>query len=191
MLIENKGIRRSNFYIPSFDLKEGEIILLYLHNGLHFHDTEMLLKDIFTGKAKDENVIVHKNLTFVDHFKEPEYRRLFYPVTVIEYLKKNADLSSPFATKIFENKWIKEKTKINTLPGNPRRLLSLYTTLSRTKDIVFDLVGQDPMGAELTYKTVKEVVNEGGSAILLDCFGDMKYDCNKYIELQWRKKIDI
>jgi hypothetical protein len=187
MLIENKGIRRSNFYIPSFDLKEGEIIVLYLYNGQHFHETEMLLKDIFTGKTKNENVIVHKKITFVEHFKEPAHRRLFYPVTVKEYLKKNAELSSPFATRIYENKWINEKTKINTLPGNSRRLLSLYTTLSWTKDIVFDLVGQDPIGAELTYKTVKEVVREGGSAILLDCFEDMKYDCNKYIELQWLK----
>jgi hypothetical protein len=187
MLIESKGIRRNNLYIPPFDLKQGEIIVLYLYSGSHFYDIKMLLKDIYTAKTKNENVIVHKKLTFVEHFKEPAYRRLFYPVTVKEYLKKNADLSSPFASKIYENKWINEKTKINTLAENPARLLSLYTTLSRTKDIVFDLVGQDPVGAELTYKTVKEVVREGGSAILLDCFEDMKNDCSKYKELQWLK----
>lgn len=185
MLIENKGIRTDTFYIPPFDLNIGEIVVLYLFNGEHFFETEMFLKDIFSGKTKDQNVVVHKELTFIEHFIEPKLRRLFYPVTVAEYLKKNANLDSPYATKIYDNEWINEKTKVNSLAGNPRRLLSLYATLSKTKNIVFDVVGQDSKGAEETYEVVKEVVNKGGSAILLDCFEDMKDDCTKYVELQW------
>ena len=188
MLIENKGIRTDTFYIPPFDLNVGEIVVLYLFNGQHFYETEMFLKDIFCGKTKDENVVVHKNLTFVEHFIEPKLRRLFYPVTVGEYLKNNADLNSPYATKIYETKWINEKTKVNTLAGNPRRQLCLYATLSKTNSIVFDVAGQDPKGAEATYEIVKGVVKNGGSAILLDCFEDMKNDCTKYIELQWTKE---
>jgi len=185
MLIENKGIKTDTFKIPPFDLNEGEIIVLHLFNGQHFYETEMFLKDIFCGKTIDENVVVSKNSTFVEHFIEPKLRRLFYPVTVGEYLKKNADLNSHYATKIYETEWITEKTKVNTLAGNPRRLLSLYATLSKTSNIVFDVVGQDPKGAEEIYEIVKDVVKKGGSAILLDGFEDMKNDCTKYIELQW------
>ncbi|RYM31370.1 hypothetical protein ERX46_16955 [Brumimicrobium glaciale] len=185
MLIENKGIKTDTFHIPPFDLNVGEIVVLYLFNGQHFYETEMFLKDVFIGKKKDENVVIHKKLTFVEHFIEPKIRRFFYPVTVGEYLKKNADLKSPYASKIYEIEWINEKTKVNTLTGNPRRLLSLYAALSKTKNIVFDVVGQDPKGAEETYELVKEVVNKGGAAILLDCFEDMKNDCTKYVELQW------
>jgi len=188
MLIENKGIRTDNFYIPPFDLNVGEIVVLYLFNGKHFYETEMFLKDIFCGKTKDENVIVHKSLTFVEHFIEPKLRRLFYPVTVGEYLKKNANLDSPYATKIYEIDWINENTKVNMLAGNPRQLLRLYATLSKTNNIVFDVVGQDPKGAEETYEIVKDVVRKGGSAILLDNFEDLKKDCTKYIELQWTKE---
>ncbi|WP_405207173.1 hypothetical protein [Aquimarina sp. LLG6339-5] len=188
MLIKNKGIKTNTFHIPPFDLNVGEIIVLYLFNGSHFYETEMFLKDIFIGKTKDENVVVNQKLTFVEHFIEPKLRRLFYPVTVGEYLKKNANLNSPYASKIYQIDWINEKTKVNTLPGNPRRLLSLYTTLSKTKNIIFDVAGQDPQGAEETYKIVKEVVHNGGSAILLDGFEDMKKDCTKYVELQWNKK---
>ncbi|MGV8830312.1 MAG: hypothetical protein ACWA6U_18545 [Breznakibacter sp.] len=188
MLIENKGINADSFYIPPFDLNVGEIVVLYLFNGQHFYETEMLLKEIFCGKKKDENVIVYKNLTFVEHFIEPKLRRLFYPVTVGEYLKKNANFDSPYATKIYEIDWINEKTKVNTLAGNPRRLLCLYATLSKTENIIFDLAGQDPKGAEETYEIVKDLVKKGGSAILLDCFEDMKNDCTKYIELQWTKE---
>lgn len=187
MLIENKGIKTDTFYIPPFDLNEGEFVVLYLFNGQHLPEIEMYLKNIFCGRSKNENVVVHKPLTFVDHFIEPELRRLFHPVTVGAYLKKKANFDSPFATKIYEIEWINKKTKVNALAGNPRRLLSLYTTLSKTNNIVFDIAGQDPQGAEETYKIVKEMVKNGGSAILLDCFGDMKNDCTKYIELQWTK----
>ncbi|MEO8239413.1 MAG: hypothetical protein ABI793_00565 [Flavobacterium sp.] len=188
MLIESKGIRTDTFYIPSFELNEGEIIVLHLFNGQHFYETEMFLKDIFCGIMKHENVVVNKSLIFVEHFIEPTLRRLFYPVKVGEYLKKKANFDSPYATKIYEIDWINEKTKMNTFSGNPRRLLSLYATLSKTKNIVFDLVAQDPKEAEETYAVVKEVVKKGGSAILLDCFGDMKNDCTKYIELQWTQE---
>ena len=187
MLIENKGIKTDTFYIPPFDLNEGEIVVLYLFNGQHFYETEIFLKDIFCGRTKDENVLVHKSLTFVEHFNEPKLRRLFYPVTVGEYLKKNANFDSPYATKIYEIDWINKNKKVNTLAGNPRSLLSLYVTLSKTNNIVFDVVGQDPKGVEETYEIVKKVVKNGGSAILLDCLGDMKNYCAKYIELQWMK----
>ncbi len=188
MLIENRGIKTDNFYIPPFNLNAGEIIVLYLFNGLHFYNTEMFLKDIFCGIKKNENVFVHTNLTFVEHFIESKIRRLFYPVTVGEYLKKNANLDSPYTTKIFDIEWITKKTKVNTLAGNPRKLLSLYATLSMTNNIMFDLVGQDPIGVEETYKEVQKIVNKGGSAILLDYFGNMKKDCTKFIELQWTKE---
>lgn len=188
MLIENKGIKTDTFYIPPFDLKVGEIVVLYLFNGKHFYDTEMFLKDIFCGKTKDTNVAVFKNLTFVEHFTESKLRKLFYPVTVGEYLKKNANLDSPYATKIYEIEWLNEKTKVNTLTRNQRQLLSLYTTLSKTNNIIFDLAEQDPKGAEETYEIVKDMVKKGGSAILLDYCEDMKNDCTKYIELQWTKE---
>ena len=188
MLIKNKGIKTDTFYIPPFDLNAGEIIVLHLFNGQHFYETEMFLKDIFIGKTKDMNVILNQKFTFVEHIIEPKIRRLFYPLTVGEYLNKNANINSEYAKKIYEIEWINEKTKVNTLAGNPRRLLSLYAKLSRTKNIVFDLAGQDPQGAEKTYSIVKEVVNKGGSAILLDCYEDMKNDCTKYVELQWNNK---
>lgn len=184
MLIENKGIKTDKYYLPPFVLNKGEIIVVYLNTVPDCYDNGMFLKDIFTGKTKHENVIILKNLTFVEHFKESKFRRFFYPITVGEYLKKNADLNSPFSNKIYENNWIKKNTHVNTLAGTSRKLLSLYSTLSRTKDIVFDLAALDPLGVENTYKIVREITMNGGSAILLDCFEDMKNNCSKYIELQ-------
>jgi len=41
MLIESKGIRADNFYIPPFELNQGEIVVLCLFGGQHFYETEM------------------------------------------------------------------------------------------------------------------------------------------------------
>lgn len=187
MLIENKGIQTDPFHIPPFRLNSREFIVLFLYGGAHFHQTKTFLGDIFSGKIKDENVIVHKNLTFVGHYKEPLFRRIFYPVTVGEYLKKTANPNSPYAAKIYEIGGINEKTRVNTLPNYSKRLLSLYAAFSKTDRIVFDLLGQGPAEAKKIYQAVNEFVKAGGSAILLDNFNDQKNDCTKYIELQWLK----
>lgn len=186
MILENKGIKTDSFYVPPFDLYEGEVAVLYLWNGGYYYDTEMFLKDIFCGIAKNKNVIVYKKMTFVERFKESNFRRIFYPTTVGEYLRKNANLDDPFSKKIFEEEWITNKTKVNTLNDNTsRRLLFIYATLSKTKDIVFDMAGVGPEGAKLIFKMVKEVVETGGSAILLDGFDDMKQHASKFVELEW------
>ncbi|WP_336702603.1 hypothetical protein [Chryseobacterium indologenes] len=187
ILIENKGIQTDLFYVPPFTLNEGEIIIINLFHGPRFHETKMFLKDLFCGKTNHESVIIHKNMTFAEHFRESNFRNIFYPMTVGEYLRKNANPASRYTEKIYETKWINKKTKVNTLAGNSRRLLTLYTALSKTKNIIFDLVGQGPEGAKETYKIVQEVVKKGGSAILLDGYDDMKNDCTKYIELQWKQ----
>ncbi|MDL2141990.1 hypothetical protein QQY79_05620 [Flavobacterium tructae] len=184
IVLENKGIKTDTFYVPPFVLYEGEIIVLYLNNIIDLYGTEMFLKDIFCGITKNENVILHKKMTFVEHFRESNFRDRFYPTTVGKYLRKNANLSDPFSKKIFEIEWITNKIKVRTLAGNPRRLLCLYAALSKTKDIVFDLVGQDPEGVEFTFKMVKEAVKNGGSAILLDFSGKLKVHASKYVELE-------
>ena len=189
MLIKNKGLKTDTFYLPPFELNVGEIVVLSLSNGHHSYEAATYLKDIFTGKTKDNHVLVNQKLTYVEHFIEPKFRRLIYPVTVGEYLKRNANSDSPYATKIYEDEWINKRTKVKTLAGNPRGLLRLYVALSKTNNIIFDLVGQDPNGVEQTYNTVKKEASRGGAAILLDYLDGMKSDCTQYVEVEWEKAI--
>lgn len=188
MILQNKGIQTEKFYLPPFELKAGEIVVIYLFNREDSYEAEMFLKDIFCGKMKNENVQIHTKMTFVEHFIESEIRRIFCPVTVGGYLKKNANLNNFYSIKIYETEWINKKTKVNKLPGNPRRLLSLFAALSNANNIVFDLIAQDRQGRQEAFKIVQNEVEKGGSAILLDSFDDMKNDCTKYIEIQWTKQ---
>ncbi len=52
---------------------------------------------------------------------------------------------------------------------------------------MFDIVGLDPLGAEKTIKFIKEYINKGGAAILLDNFEDSEPYCTKYIKAEMLK----
>lgn len=184
MLIKNNGIEAKGFIVPAFELNEKEIVVIRFFNDSDFYETEMYLKDIFTGKISNENVIINTQFTFVEHIKGPTLRNIFYPVTVGKYLKKYADMDHHYSSKIYEEKWITKKTKLNNLGGTARKLLSLYATLSQTNNIVLDLVGLDPENIRKIYEIVKDNVKKGGSAILFDYSDDMKNDCTTYIELE-------
>jgi hypothetical protein len=188
MIVESKGIQIGEYFIPPFELRDGELIVICLYGGAHFDALKTELVDILTGKKRNANVNIFRPMTFVEHFKESRLRRLFYPVTVGEYLNRNANSNSNFATKIYDIDWISKGTKVNTLAGNPRRQLSLYSTLSKTTDIVFDLVGQDPQGALEIYQLVKDTVRNGGSAIFIDWTDEMKNDCTNFITIEWTKR---
>jgi len=184
ILIKSNGITFRNFYIPPFELFEGEIIVICIYGGEHFFDLEMHLKSIFEGKIQDENVVVNQKLSFVEYIRESEFRRIIHPITVKEYLKKHANLSNHYASKIFDIEWIKPQTKINQLPGNPKKHLSLYSTLSKSNNIMLDIIGQDPKGVIETFKIIEKETQNGGSAIIFDNFDDLKNYCFKYIKLQ-------
>lgn len=102
-----------------------------------------------------------------------------------DILRKTQILKVLFFSKIYEDKWIKKETKIEKLAGTPRKLLTLYATLSKTKNIVFDLPALDWEGTEFAFKMVNDAVKDGGSAILLDGFDDMKEYAPKFIEVEW------
>jgi hypothetical protein len=185
LILESKGIQTDQYFIPPFELREGEFLLIYLDNHPVSYEVKSSLIDIFGGKVKHKDVIIYKPLTYSKHFRESEFRRRFFPITVGEYLERNANEKSEFAKKIYEIEWIHKKTKVNRLPGNPRRLITIYSVLSKTKNIILDVVAQDPQGIEETGQVVKREVEKGGSAILFDWTDILKKDCTKYIKIEW------
>lgn len=185
LIVESKGIKTDQYFIPPFELRDGELVILYLYGGAHFQGIKTELVNIFTGKIKNENVIVTNSLTYVDYFRESKFRSLFFPVRVGKYLNNRANLKSEFIQKIYEIPWINKKTKINELHWNSKRLLSLYATFSKTKYIVFELAGLGPDDAKENYDIVRNEIRKRGAAILIDWASDMKDDCDKFITLEW------
>ncbi|MFD1601307.1 hypothetical protein ACFSJW_23185 [Flavobacterium artemisiae] len=190
LLIECKGIETDYFYIPPFNVREGDFVVIRLDNHAVSTYVEEKLIAIFTGKEKHENVTIYKPYTFVKHFRESRFKDRFFPATVGEYLSKNANPKSEFASKIYEINWINKKTHINRLEGNNRKLISLYSVLSKTNNIIFDLAAQDWEGMEHAAKIVKDEIEDNGSAILFDWTDDLKNFSTKYIKIEWLIDLD-
>lgn len=177
-----QGFTIGKFRIPPFELNEGEFISIGLYGGQHFYDLSMQLIDLFCGKKTISELEMHQNMRFVEHFKESRLKGIFCPMTVEKYVRTKGKAGSEVLDRIYEvDDRLQPKTRINTLPGNPKKWLSLFTTLSHSDRIVFDLVGQDPVGCDQTIEFVNEYVEKGGSAILLDDHNDSKVKCTKYL----------
>ncbi|OOV17038.1 hypothetical protein [Flavobacterium sp. LM4] len=190
LLIESKGIRTDQYFIPPFELREGDLVLIHLDCHVASSYVEEKLIAILAGKEKHKNVRINKPHTFVKHFRESRFKDRFFPATVGEYLSKNANLKSEFANKIYEIDWINKDIKIKTLAGNPRKLISLYSVLSKTNNIIFDLAAQDFEGIEHAAKIVKDEIGNNGSAVLIEQNDYLKKYSTKYIKIQWFIDLD-
>lgn len=174
-----------DFLIPSFKVHSGDMVIVQFPGGPFYDPLMVEMKDIFIGKTPNEGVEVLSPFKYPDHMWKSRFRYGIFPLTVGTYLEKHANKKSPFFTKIYDDKYITPKTKIGTIPGNSRRKLAVYATLSWTNQIVFDLAGVDPMGAEDIYNTVKEAVGAEGAAILIDWTEDFKNKCNVFVKPQY------
>ena len=181
MLVKFSGQTIDNFFIPSFNLTNGEIVIIKFPNDGFSRQVELKLIDILSGKVSNKNVELITPLKYAEHFWKTSLWYRLFPMTVAKYHDKYANKANPIFERIYDIEWMTPKIKIETLAGNARRKLSLYTTLSWTNNIIFDLAGVDPQGAEDIYEIVKKVAELGGAAILLNHFEEFKNDCSTYI----------
>ncbi|WP_431243289.1 hypothetical protein ACQ9BO_00885 [Flavobacterium sp. P21] len=142
VLIESKGIKTDQYFIPPFELRKGDLVIIYLEGGFHFDDLKAQLVAIFTGEVQHENVKINKALTFVKPFKESFFKTIFNPVRVGRYLKNNADVNNLAVSKIFETENFTKNDKVKNLGISEQKRLSLATVFSKTKNVVFDLRGE-------------------------------------------------
>lgn len=172
MLLSFKEQIIEDFLIPSFILNEGEIVIIEIPNGVEFQKISSRLIEILTEICSE--------IKYVEHFKENSFLNKLFPVTIGGYLK-GCNESSIYKNKIYEIEWMKPQIKINSLAGSNRRLLSLYKTLTFSKNIILDLLGVDPIGGIEIYKILKQNQKESGSVILFDSCNEFEKDCTNFI----------
>ncbi|MET0946715.1 MAG: hypothetical protein ABWY22_15025 [Flavobacterium sp.] len=185
VLLESKGIRTDQYFIPPFELRKGELVVIYLQGGPHYDTMKEQLVAIFAGEVHHENVKIFMPLAFAECFEESRLKRMFNPTTVFKYLKRNADLKSTMISKIFEIDTFIRKDKMKNLDYSQKKRLSLCSVFSRTRNVVFDLRGEGPVGAKETIKFVNDEIKNDGAAILIDWSDDVKNNCSKFIAIEW------
>ncbi len=174
MLIRFSEQTINNFLIPSFTIDKGEIVIIQLFGGAFFYPEVAEISKILTGKIINENVEISSPFKFVEYFKENAFNYYFRPTTIGRYHKKYTNMANPIYKKIYDIPWITPQIRVNTLAGNPRKRLSLYTTLSWTNNIIFDLGGVDPLGGEEIFEFVKSTVKDAAQQSFLTIVTNFK-----------------
>lgn len=185
IVIQCTGIRIGKFYIPPFTLNEGELLGVFLYGGAHYFTLEAELISIFNGQKAHPNVHIYDHMLFAKEPTENRFKSRFFPISIEKYLQKHASPNSRIQYRIYEiDDYIIPQRKVINLAGTPRKLLSLFTTFSKSNKIIFNGAGIDPLGLEKVLKIVNEFVNLGATALLFDYFDDSEPYCTKYIRLE-------
>lgn len=175
----------NNFIVPSFQINEGEIVVIELPGGALFHPLLSEIKNTLTGSTADSPVEVNSDFRFVEHFKESFFNSYFSPITIGNYHQKYANKPNPVYEKIYGTPWLTKRIKVNTLAGDMRKKLALYTTLSWTNRLIFDLAGVDPKGGAEIFGIVKQAIMPNGAAILIDHCDEFKNQCTTFIKVNY------
>ena len=182
-VLDCKGFKLGRFKIPPFTLNRGELVNLRLFSGGHFFDLTEKLSQIFSGLVKHDCVELTGDLEFAEHIYETRLKSMFFPITVEKYIRKHAQPTKMPLSILFAEQ-LDYKNSISRLAGNPRKFLSIYCVLSKSDGVIFDLAGNDPLGAEKIFRFVKDYVDhKNGYAILLNNFDDFQEESTKNIQI--------
>ncbi|MDB5150960.1 MAG: hypothetical protein JWQ57_4980 [Mucilaginibacter sp.] len=185
MLIRFPEQNFNNFIVPAFQINEGEIVVIELPGGALFHPLLSEIKNILTGAAADNPVEINSDFRFVEHFKESFFNHYFSPVTIGNYHQKHANKCNLVYEKIYDSPGLTKQIKVNALAGDMRKKLALYTTLSWTNRLIFDLAAVDPRGGTNVFSVVKQAIMPNGAAILIDHCDEFKNQCTTFIKVNY------
>jgi len=185
MLISFPEQNFNNFIVPTFQINEGEIVVIELPGGALFQPLLSKLKRMLTCTVTDSPVVINSEFRFVEQFKESFLNYHFSPVTIGKYHQKHANKDNPVYEKIYHTPSLTRRTKINTLAGDVRKKLELYTTLSWTNHLILDLTGVDPKGGTDIFGIIKQAIIPNGATILIDFCDEFKDQCTTFIKVNY------
>lgn len=184
-LITSEGIKLREFYIPPFTIHRGEIVVIRLPEGAYFRELLFELVPILTGERIYPGVEPDKSFRYVRHIEESRWRSLLFPLLVKRYISRNANPHSEISKLAIDDR-VTPDTKICSLAWTQRKKVSLFTELSWSDRIIFDLMGIDPAAAEEICTLIKRYTVPSGAAILIDYYDELSDVRTQLIEFQYQ-----
>lgn len=190
VVIDCKGFKIDRFYIPPFQLKKGEMLIIECYGGAHFFPLSQQLAALFSGQVKHENITLFEQMGYAEPITEDRFKKIFNPLTIEKYLKnhsKNGRIDDLKLLFLKENQ-LSNSTPIDRLKQDENRLLSIYAELTKHCGVIFDFLGIGPDSGEQIFDFTLELVNkENKCGILLNNFNDLQDKDLKHIQIQVRE----
>lgn len=184
------------FYLPPFSVNEGSLHHFFIRGGGYYWQILERIIPIFLNQKTSESVNIYKTVCFAGAgLKRIGYIKGIFSPTLQEYIEKNINvkrISQEHIQTIYHNSESDKskllRTKINKLPTDLHRFISILSCFSKADVVVFNFLGISPIGTEYIFSMVKNIVKEKKyTAIILDDFLDVDNLYDSHTEIQFKK----
>ncbi len=154
------GIDTGPFWIPSFQLRTGDLVCLHIPGPIYYAEEETQIIRILTGKRP--GLEQFGRTCWVD---PPTCQMgligLFYQPRPVTWLRKTARISREQAETITTRLGLRPEWRNCQLGGNPRALLALEAAWALgAETVIFSTSGCDPLGCQALYDAVLSKIHQ-------------------------------
>ena len=172
-IIKCTGFSLSDFWIPPFELYEGEMARLWIartsaDTPILGYDLHLDLSRLFAKKTFTEGLEVEYPAPFAATIEQWGFMQKMFPLTVDRFLMKRQKLSLKEAKDIKRQLALTGEEEIRRMEFNTRKKLTISALFMRNECITFDYYGLSPSGLEDLEVFVHEYLKNGSSVITFD-----------------------
>lgn len=162
MVIRCLGVTVEDYFIPPFELGNGEYLILSapyslgsnidktIINCFHFPETNKVEKLHISKKFE-----IIKAVTNINKFS---WDNIFGKFSIGRWLQKEFEISLQEAEKLLLVHNISTETNLKALGWNTKKTLAIQATLLKFQYVIFDTAGMDYSGIELLYKILPNYI---------------------------------
>ncbi|WP_109097867.1 hypothetical protein [Aquimarina sp. AU58] len=178
-IFHNKEFEINGISIPEFELKNGNLIRIYIPNfdiessPLGF-DLAIELIKCFQNQKTD--------FPWAKNYRQHTVMKLLTPLSVGKYLTNKMRIDESNAKRIAEEIGISLKDKLEHLSFTNRKALIIKALFHKNDSIILDYYGVDAKGIEFLESLVNSEIENGKSAIAFDRL-EFKIDQEPYCNI--------
>ncbi|MGD1848215.1 MAG: hypothetical protein ACFB10_22715 [Salibacteraceae bacterium] len=184
LIVESSGFLLNHFPVPQFKLQQGEVIGLNIGAGAHFFQLEKEIVHRLTGEIKCSGVHLHQRMAYAEPLLERWYHRMFLSQKIKNYWLEQTGSKLHKQHPVLSALQIEADLPIERLNWSQRKWLSLFAHFEQTTTVIFNLQGLGPRAADQTMLKVRDFVDCGKAAFLIDSFDDQAQNCDRFYSLE-------
>ena len=165
-LLTCRGWRLGNCYVPSFEVRAGELVRIQFPNRADVPRDEFQQALCSAG---DCSAVQSTGIVIANECPVPRsrWRQIFHEQRAGEWFRERTGVSLAVSQSYLERVGLDPNTPLCHLAGNPRKLLAIQAAHALHCDVlIFDTDGIDPLGMRSVLKAVVDQLGDSAAIYL-------------------------
>ncbi|NLU91252.1 hypothetical protein [Chitinophaga sp. Ak27] len=177
ILLRFTGATIGRFYIPSFTVSPGEVVIIGLPGGPYFMETVRLM----VPQLQEISPFI-----YAKKIGSRSFWRKLIPETVQSYVTKNGNPHHPIIREIYQLPNVYPHSNIHQVNANDQAIIQLCCALSLSNAIMADFQAVGVAREDLFLELVtQQVQRHQGAALLFDECRDLQHRCTRFITAEY------